>query len=246
MARATPARFAVRGFAAIISFALATGAHLQLPTVRGERTVDLALNEDPIRLRYRLGLGAELAAKERQSADRDGDGRVSAVEGTAALDARTEALLDAIRVCAGLDLAHLSCTTLARRDVEALEVEGWTPDPTGHLLFAWTLTLRQRASEIGALRLEDSYEVPGIELSEFRFARPAHGSLTLAGEADHASGVAASVTFVEARREPGPRVVVAQWQPPAPRPLGIVAAIAALAATCALVVTLWTRRRGSV
>jgi hypothetical protein len=184
--------------------------------MRGERWIEVRLAEEPIRIAYRVGFGAELAARERKSADADGDGEVSAAEGNAALDARTDALLGALRVCTGRSADALDCRALVRRDVERVEAEGWIPGPTGHLHFSWTLALRDAKSDLGAIRIEDGWQVDGIEVTDVGF--DGASDLTAAGEGESPAGVAARFTWIESRRAPGPRTFSAAWPPPPERP----------------------------
>ena len=149
-------------------------AHLRFPAVKAERWIELRLAEEPIRIGYRIGFGAALAAEVRKRADRDGDFEISAAEGNAALDARSAELLASLSVCTGAVLEEVSCRRLSLRDIERVEAEGWAPEDSGHLHFSWTLRLGERATEIGALRFEDDYSVSGVEISDGQIARPAH------------------------------------------------------------------------
>jgi len=198
----------------LASWAPSAPAHLRFPTVKAERFIELRLVERPIRIGYRVGFGASLASEQRRLADRDSDFSVSASEGNAALDARTEALLQKLRVCTGRSLEELRCRSLERRDIERVEAEGWTPEPPGHLHFAWTFRLAETAPEIGALRVEDAYEVDGVEITDVQIQPPGHTPLLRAGDALLPAGVAERFSWVEARREPGPRGIVATWAPP--------------------------------
>lgn len=216
-------------------------SHLRFPTVKAERWIELRLAEEPIRIGYRVGFGAGLASELRKSADRDGDFQVSAAEGNAALDARTTALLGALSVCTGPTLDHVSCRRLGPRDVERVEAEGWTPGPNGHLHFSWTLRLRERAREIGAIRLEDAYDVPGVEISDVQIDPPPHAPLARAGDAAMAAGVAERFNWVERLREPGPRVVVAAWTPPKSRGRALWLAAACVAIAGLVVWVFWRR-----
>jgi hypothetical protein len=197
--------------AALLLIAASSQAHLKFPELRAERWIELELDQDPIQLGYRLGFGAELAKQERKRADRDGDGEVSAAEGNAALDLKTAELLERLRVCTGDSPAELDCVALGLTAVELVEAEGWIPGPTGHLHFAWTLRLRSGARRLGAIRIEDDWQIPGVEITDVRIAPPAAISLTSAGEGDSPEGVRTQFTWIEARRGLGPRVVSASW-----------------------------------
>lgn len=227
-----------------LSVTRAGDSHLRFPTVKAERWIELRLGEDPIRIGYRVGFGAALATELRRAADRDGDFQVSAAEGNAALDARSSALLAALSICTGRSLETVRCRRLAPRDIERVEAEGWTPGPSGHLHFAWTLRLTERASAIGALRLEDGYDVPGVEMTDVSIDRPAHVPLGRAGDGGRAAGVAERFNWVERLREPGPRVVVAEWAPPARSRAAGAAALVALAVALGLGTAWLLRRRG--
>ncbi len=222
--------------AALLVGAPAT-AHLRFPKLKGERSIEIALNEDPIRIRYRIGLGASLADAERGHADRDDQFGVSAAEGNAALDEHTDALLGALTVCTGRTLDAVACRKLRRRDVERVEAQGWVPGPARHLHFAWTLRLRERAGDIGALRLEDDYQPPGLEITDVSIVPPRGVELTRAGDgALGSTGVTAAFSWIEARRSPGPRVIVAAWPPPpADRRALLLLALAAAGALLAIV-----------
>ena len=183
-----------------------------------------------------------MAGAERQRADRDGDHQVSAAEGNAALDARSGDLIRALQICTGSSLTELTCRALEQREIESVEADGWTPSLDGHLNFTWTFALRERAPELGAVRLQDAYEVPGVEITEVQIRPPVHAALTLAGEGDRARGVTERFTWLEARRAPGPRSIVATWLAPAPRSWrGIAALFAVFVATVAWIA--WRRRR---
>lgn len=208
-------------------FAPDTAAHLRFPKVKAERWIELRVSEDPIRIGYRVGFGATLAAEQRRAADRDGDFEVSAAEGNAALDARSSEVLSALSVCTGRTLNDVGCRKLERREIERVEAEGWVPGPSGHLHFTWTFRLRERAKDIGALRFEDAYEVPNVEITDVEILPPRHAALTLAGEEGRTTGVSSRFTWIEARRQPGPRVVIASWPPPARTTWGRVVFVAA-------------------
>lgn len=207
---------AIAGSLAAAIFAQQGDAHLRFPKVKGERLIELRLAEDPIRLGYRVGFGDSLAAQIRSRADRDGDTQVSAAEGNAALDARSAEVLAALVICTGRTPDTTTCRHFSARDIERVEAEGWVPSQSGHLHFAWTLRLKERANEIGAIRLEDAYEVPGIELTDVEISAPPHTPLLRAGDGAVASGVAQRFTWIERVREPGPRIVVASYAPPKP------------------------------
>lgn len=231
--------------AGITSTTVFSSAHIPIPTLKGDRLVELRLDEDPIRIGYRLGFGATLAAAERKAADADGDGAVSAAEGNARLDARTDELLAALVVCTGQKLDALDCKKLDRTAVERVAAEGWDPEPNGHLHLSWTLELRTRSSEIGAIRVEDGWDLSGIEVSDVAFAAPRHAPLELAGEADRPSGVAERISFIEQRRAPGPRTVIAVWPAPRPSPRRKIAVLLAIAALLAAGGFWASRRRSS-
>lgn len=183
----------------------------------------------------------ELSRPIRRAADTNGDFEVSAAEGNAALDARSKVLLAHLKICTGRTLADLHCGHLAVRDIERVEADGWTPGPTGHLVFYWTLRLHQSADQIGALRIEDTYAAPGIEISEATIDPPAGKRLLVAGDG-RTKGVTAQFGWTEANRPPGPRVVVAEWPPP-PRRTGSLVMLG-LAALIALGLWgVWSRRR---
>jgi hypothetical protein len=226
----------VRGWLAAVALLLATAssfAHLRFPAVRAERWLELRLGEDPIRIGYRLGFGAALAKEQRKAADRDGDGEVSAAEGNAALDAKTLELLGGLRVCTGDSLEQLDCQQLRQPDVELVEAEGWIPGPTGHLHFAWTLRLRTGARKLGAIRIEDGWETPGVEITEVSIQSPPERPLTRAGEGDSPDGTRLEFTWIEARRGSGPRVVAASWPKESDRvwPLLVIAGALIVAGT---------------
>jgi hypothetical protein len=224
----------------IFAWAAPSRAHLQFPALKAERSLELYLSEAPIRLGYRVAFGAELAAAERRKADRDRDGVVSAGEGNAALDARSAELLGALRVCGGLALDAVECRELTPKQIERVEAEGWTPGPTADLHFAWLLNLGDGAESLGALRIEDAWKPPGVEITVVRIEPPKERALTAAGEGNLPTGVARELTFIEARRGAGPYVVSAAW--PAPQRKWVSgAAFALLMALGALLY--WQTRR---
>lgn len=225
---------------AVIVASGAASAHMRFPAVRAERWIDLRLDESPIRIGYRIGLGAELAKSERKAADRDGDGEVSAAEGNAALDRKTQELSSHVRICTGRAEADIACRQLERRDVEQVEVDGWVPDAAGHLHFSWTLRLSEDAGALGAIRLEDGWDVAGVEVTDVRIVAPRHAALVRAGEGQSPAGVASAFTWIEARRGGGPRVVAAAW-PPKPRSRGVLIGLAL--ASLAIGVFVWVRSR---
>lgn len=232
---------AATGAALALLFASAAAhAHLRFPGVRAERWIDVRLDETPIAIGYRVGFSAPLAKEERRRADRNGDGEVSAAEGNAALDGHTDALLAALQVCSGRTLDALECRALERRDVELVEADGWIPGPQGHLHFAWTLRLGHAAADLGALRVVDGWQIPSVEITDVRIRPPPDTALTSAGEGGQPSGVATGFNWIEARRGPGPREVVATWPARAGRSwLGVAAGGALLLAGAAL----WLRSR---
>lgn len=201
---------------AVVAVSAGAPAHLRFPKVKAERLVDLRLDEDPIRIGYRIGFGGKLADAARRAADRDGDFQVSAAEGNAALDARSEALLAGLEICTGRSLTALECRHLAMRDIESVEADGWTAPSGSHLQLSWTLRLHERARDLGAIRVADAFDVSGVEISDVQIRSPHHTPLTLAGEGDRKSGVVDRFTWIEAKRELGPRVIVAAWAPPPP------------------------------
>ena len=204
-------------------------AHLQYPRLTGERSIDIALNEHPIRIRYRIGLGARLADAERGRADTDDQFGVSAAEGNAALDAHTDALLAKLSVCTGRTLEQVSCRALTHRDVEQVEAQGWVPGASRDLHFAWTLRLREDAAEIGALRLSDDYRPAGIEITNVQITPPQGVKLLRAGDAAQSSAeVMSLLSENEKARALGPRVVVAAWPPPPATDFRIWLVLAAL------------------
>ncbi len=186
----------------------------------------LRLDEKPIRIEYRVGRGIELSTPIRRAADTNGDFDVSTAEGNAALDARSRVLLAHLRVCTGRTLKQLHCGHLGQQDIERVEADGWVPGATGHLVFSWVLKLHQSVDQIGAVRLEDSYAAPGIEITDvphpsaarqeaaagWRWAhdRCAHpvrldGVESSVRPAHRGGGVAAPLTQGPARRPAGAR-----------------------------------------
>ncbi len=226
-----------------VALALPASAHLRFPAMKAERFVELRLGEEPIRVGYRVGLGVTRAAAERTLADTDHDGSVSASEGNTALDRHTDELLAALEVCTGPNLEKLSCKKLDRRSVERVAAEGWLPDESGHLHFIWTLRLSEAARQIGAIRVADSYDSFGgvVEMTDVEIQAPSHTPLTLAGEGGRSAGLATHFVWLEARRAPGPRVIVAAWAPPSTswRKLAVFAAVAVALGALALG---WSRR----
>ncbi len=222
-------------------WAAGAAAHLLFPSLKGERFIVVRLDEDPIRIEYRLGRGMDLARPIRRAADTDGDFEVSAAEGNAALDARSKVLLAHLKVCTGRTLADLRCGHLAVRDIERVEADGWTPGATGHLVFSWTLRLHQSAARIGALRLEDTYAAPGVQISQVTIHPPVGKRLLVAGDG-RAKGVTAQFGWTESNRPPGPRVVVAEWPPP-PRSTGSLVMLGLGALIALGLWGVWRRRR---
>lgn len=216
---------------AILAIASVASAHLVFPDVRGERIIEIHLERDPIQIDYRIGLGMDAAVPVRRAADTNRDFEISAVEGNAALDARTAKLLADLTVCTGRTLDAVSCRHLARTDVERVDAQGWVPGPAGDIHFLWTLDLHASARDIGALRVEDASSQPGVEITEVRITPPAGKPLLVAGVRD-AHSVARRFTWIEKSRPPGPRVIVAAWAPPPRRVLwlllGVVLAGAAI------------------
>jgi hypothetical protein len=207
-------------------------AHLRFPALKAERVVELRLDEAPIRLHYAIAFGPELANTERRNADADRDLVVSAAEGSAALDARSASLLRALRVCKGDRLDALECSELSPRQVELVAAEGWNAAPASDLHFDWTFNLAESAESIGALRIEDAFEIPGVEITEARIEPPRARALQVAGEGSAPQGVTRRLSWIEARRGSGARILSAAWPLPSRRwvTLAIVAAVVALAA----------------
>jgi hypothetical protein len=199
---------------AILLTAASALAHLRFPAVRAERWIELRLDQDPIRIDYRIGYGAALAKEHRKIADSDGDGEVSAAEGNAALDSRTAELLEGLRICTGDTVEQLECRALRPPEVELVEAEGWIPGPSGHLHFGWTLRLPSGAHKLGAIRIEDGWDAPGVEITDVRIEPPPAIALTSAGEGTSPEGVHTRFTWIEARG-PEARVVSASWPKPA-------------------------------
>jgi hypothetical protein len=223
----------MRGSAVALAVLLTCGiaaAHLRFPTVTAERWLELDLASEPMRLGYRLGFGAERAATERRHADTDGDAEVSAAEGNAALDAHTAALLERVRVCIGPSLSQVECKKLERRDVERVEAEGWAPGPDGHLHLIWRLSLGASARDVGAVRIEDDYQVAGVEMTDVQVQAPPHSALLRVGDGAQPEPASSQFTWLEARRPAGPRVVVATWKPPRQSLLGWLVLVAVVVA----------------
>lgn len=210
-------------------------AHLRFPELPAERSVELRIDGDAARVVYRIAFAARLAAAERRLADRDGDGEVSAAEGNAALDARTAALLPALRLCAGRTRGDVSCRAAEARDVERAEGEGWQARGVDHLQLQWTLRFRERPADVGALRFEDDDATPGAAITEVEIEGDPGRPLLVAGDGQRESGVSRGFTWVESNRGPGPRVVHASWSPPArlPRWAFLVVAVTAAAGAVA-------------
>lgn len=222
---------------------LPLAAHLRFPTVKAERLLSLRLNEDPIRIGYRIGLGTERAAEQRKLADGNHDSHVDTLEGNAALDRHTDVLLGALEVCTGPRLDALVCKRLERRNVELVAAEGWTPDDdAAHLHFVWTLRLDQRATDIGAISVSDSYDEGfGVEMTDVEIESPTHTKLSLAGELGRTTGLATRFSWIEARRAPGPRVAIAAWPPPSSSTRRVVVIL--LAGTAFGALAWWWSRR---
>lgn len=190
----------------------------------------LRLDEKPIRIEYRVGRGIELSTPIRRAADTNGDFDVSTAEGNAALDARSRVLLAHLRVCTGRTLKQLHCGHLGQQDIERVEADGWVPGATGHLVFSWVLKLHQSVDQIGAVRLEDSYAAPGIEITNVRIRPPPGKKLLRAGDG-RTTGVHTQFGWTASNRPSGPRIVVAEWPPPSRKAqrvvlLGLVALLA--------------------
>lgn len=225
-------RAARRALAAVLVLSAPALAHLRFPAFKAERALELRLDEAPIRLRYALAFGPELASAERVKADADRDLVVSAAEGSAALDARTAELLRALRFCQGDGLDALECSELSPRQIELVAAEGWNAGPGADLHFDWTFNLGESVESIGAVRVEDASGLPGVEITEARIEPPRGRALRAAGEGSIPAGVTRRLSWIEARRGSGPRVLAAAWPPPRRRwvTLAIVAAVVALAA----------------
>lgn len=187
-------------------------AHLRFPKFEAERAVSLQL-EGPIRITYRVGFGPDRATDLRRRADTDRDGEVSSAEANLAFDARTSDLLKALQVCTGRDLASVSCESLPAEAVREVEATGWKPKPPGHLHFEWVLDLGVTTEEVGAVRIEDHYEVDGVGVTAVDVAAPEALGLLSAG-ADGRDELQREFVWLEAKRQPGPRVVHAVWPPP--------------------------------
>lgn len=227
---------------AVVCVPLAAAGHLRFPKLAAERWIEFRLDETPMRIGYRIGLGATLAQQARRGADLDGDAEVSAAEGNRALDQHSARLLASLRVCEGRSLDQLTCRSFRSDEVERVEADGWKPSPAGHLHFAWTLRLRHSADEVGAVRLIDDFEVPGVAITDVEIRRPRHTALVAAGEGEHPVGVSTQLVLLEARRSPGPRVLSASWPAPPSTNWRGVAALAALVLALAAAAS-WHRRR---
>jgi hypothetical protein len=225
-------RAARRALAAVLVVSAPALAHLRFPALKAERALELRLDEAPIRLRYALAFGPERANAERLKADIDRDLVVSAAEGSAALDARSAELLRTLRVCKGDRLDALECSELSARQIELVAAEGWNAGPAGDLHFGWTFNLGESVESIGALRVEDAFELPGVEITEVRIEPPRGRALAAAGEGSAPQGVTRRLSWIEARRGSGPRILSAVWPPPSRHwvTLAIAAAVVALAA----------------
>lgn len=199
-----------------------------------------------MRVSYHIGFGFEEASVVRRRADRDGDGAVSAAEGNSWADAWTRDLVGALVVCLGPNADDVKCSSPPLDAVPGRRVQGWVPDGPGHLHFEWTVVLGVAASDVGAVRVEDEWEPGGVTISDVTIAAPRHTPLLSAGVEGQA-GVSTELTWIEARREPGPRVIHATWQAPAAAPWARLAVGAAVAAGgAALALAARRARRGSV
>ncbi len=217
-------------------------AHLKFPKLKGERRLVLDLSGSSAELQYRVGFGVSLADAERKAADKDGDFLVGVLEANAAMDAKTASLAPKLRVCTGVEPGQLACRSLETRDVSRMESEGWVPGPTRHLHVTWTFDLRVAPESIGAIVVEDDYQVPGLEITDVAIEAPPHAKLIEAGDADRAGGVSTEFTWIESARPKGPRRVVAVWPgPPATGRLGLVLGVAA--AILAAVLWFWPRKK---
>lgn len=233
-----------RGVVVAAALALASsdvGAHLRFPKLQGERRIVLDLSGPSAVLQYRTGFGTARADAERKRADRDGDIVVGALESNAAMDEKTAALLRSVSICSGSDRDTLSCKRLDKRDILRMESEGWVPGPTRHLHVTWTFDLRIAPASVGALVVEDDYQVAGLEITDVSIKAPGHAPLTEAGDADKPGGVTTEFTWIESARAKGPRRIVAVWPgPPASNRVGLFIGIAAAAVVAAL--WFWPRR----
>jgi len=220
-----------RALAAVLVASTPALAHLRFPAFKAERALELRLDEAPIRLRYALAFGPELANAERRKADADGDLAVSAAEGSAALDTRSGELLRTLRICKGDRLEALECSELSARQIELVAAEGWNAGSAADLHFSWTFNLGESGENIGAIRIEDAFEPAGIEITEARIEPPKARALLAAGEGGAPQGVTRRLSWIEARRGGGPRVLSAAWPAPSRRwvTLAVAAAVIALA-----------------
>jgi len=232
--------FAVGAALTITGSALAHGG---LSSAKAERSLEILLGEDAIRIGYRIGYSGALAAEQRRLADRNGDFEVGATEGTTELDARTAALLNALTVCTGPTLERLDCRKLRGTEVERVAADGWVPGPSPHLHLEWTLELPESTKSAGALRIEDAYDVAGVEISDVRIDAGPGLALTRAGDgsASGTSGVSRQFAWPEARRAPGPRVTVVEWATP-PQSAALIIGLS-LVAVLALFLAIWLLRR---
>jgi hypothetical protein len=231
--------FAVSAALAVTGSALAHGG---VPNAKAERSLDVVLREDGIRIAYRIGYGERLAAEQRRLADRNADFEVAVTEGTTELDARTAALLHGLNVCTGPTLERVECRKLQGTDVERVAAEGWVPGPSPHLHFEWTLKLPESTKSVGALRIEDAYEVAGVQVSDVRIDAAPGLALTRAGDGSaETKAVSRQFAWSEARRAPGPRVTIVEWQTP-PQSAALIAG-ASLVAVLGLILAIWLLRR---
>ncbi len=231
--------FALLLTAAAVIAAFPASGHLRFPKFKAERSIEIRLDESPIQVGYRLGLGAKAADDARLAADTDRDGVVGAAEANAAFDARTTALLSHLSVCTGPTLAKADCRRLERRSVVHREAVGWVPGPARHLHFTWSLDVGESTDSIGAVRIEDTFEETKVDITEVEIRVPPALRLESAG-ADGRDEMSPSFTWIEARRPPGPRIVHAVWPEPARSTWLLVVGLGGVAAVA---LGLWLRRR---
>jgi hypothetical protein len=206
------------------------------------------LDRAPVRAVYRLTSTGRHAERDRRAADRDRDGAISAAEGNAAIDLRSSELIARLRVCRGdaLDASNLECRTIARRDIELVEADGWSQAFDAHLHFTWTFQLGFSTADASALRFEDGDTTPGIETSDVSIVAPVEQPLIAAGDGPSAGSLTQRFNWIESARAPGPRVVVARWQKSPGRRWAAAVAVAAGVALAVLVAAFWLVRRRAV
>ncbi len=245
MTRRAGARLAGVAFAALLA-ASSARAHTGHPELRGERFVRVALDggldgalpSGMAGLSYALVPGPRGAAAERERADLDGDGHVSALEGNAALDRLGHELLAHLTICRGRTLDRLACHAPEPRDVARASATTWGGDEGAPLALAWVVALRLDDDD-AAVRIDDTWERPEVEATNVTLSAPAGRPLVRAGAAD-APGVNTEFTWVDNVRAGRPRSIVAAWKPRPPRLLGPALVIAG---ALALLVSLARSRR---